>query len=193
MRFSLNLRFWLWFGLLAVSITINVLEARYIGTLLDTSDLGHAQGGLSVGVSVPPLEVHDSPGKVVTLKYGDSSKPTLIYVFRPSCVWCQRNSDVLNSFTDRVSDRYRVIGISLSEEGLPDFVAAHGIGFPVYSSLSTSTINAYRLGTTPETIVISPRGTVLGSWNGAYTGGTKKAVEKFFGMSIPDLRLSGSS
>jgi len=91
----------------------------------------------------------------------------------------------LKALTERVSGRFRVIGISLSEDGLPDFVASHGMEFPVYSGLSRSAIDAYRLGTTPETIVVSPNGAVLGSWDGAYTAGTKAALESFLAISLP--------
>jgi hypothetical protein len=55
----------------------------------------------------------------------------------------------------------------------------------VYSGLSRSAIAAYRLGTTPETIVVSARGVGLGTWDGAYTAGTRAALEHFFAVSLP--------
>ena len=90
---------------------------------------------------------------------------------------------------EKVSGRYRIVGISLTQEGLSDFVASHGMTFPVYSGLSPSMIKTYRLGSTPETIVVSPKGVVLGSWNGAYVGGTKAAVERFSQSVFPILLL----
>ncbi|MGI9074294.1 MAG: peroxiredoxin family protein [Bryobacteraceae bacterium] len=95
----------------------------------------------------------------------------------------------MKALTERVAGRFRVIGISLSEDGLSDFVASHGMEFPVYSGLSRSAIDAYQLGTTPETIVVSPNGVVLGSWDGAYTTATKPALERFFAISFPPQSL----
>ena len=64
-------------------------------------------------------------------------------------------------------------------------MTSHGMDFPVYSGLSPSAMDSYRLGTTPETIVVSPNGAVLGTWDGAYTAGTKAALERFFAISLP--------
>jgi hypothetical protein len=67
------------------------------------------------------------------------------------------------------------------------------MSFPVYSGLSHSTIETYHLATTPETIVISPTGEVLGDWQGAYTGATKTAVERFFNISFPEPSAANST
>ena len=134
---------------LTISVGINFLQARYISKLLDNGEQALAKGKLAIGIRLPPLEVSDLAGVRSTLLYSIVSKPTLLYVFRPDCVWCQRNAGALKALTDRVSGRFRVIGISLSEDGLREFVASHGMEFPVYSGLSRSAIDAYQLGATP--------------------------------------------
>jgi hypothetical protein len=44
----------------------------------------------------------------------------------------------------------------------------------------------YGLGSTPETIVISSQGKVVERWLGAYEGGTKRDMERFFSANLPD-------
>lgn len=169
---------------LGVSITINVLQARYIGHFIDRSEQTALKGALAIGTKVPPLDVLDLSGKRSRLVYSDTSKPTILYIFRPSCIWCQRNAGALTELAEHASDQYRIVGISLTKEGLAEFVQSHAMNFPVYSGLTPALIAAYRLGTTPETIVISPNGNVRERWNGAYMGGTKTAVERFFALSF---------
>ena len=176
------------FAMLGVSITINILQARYIGHFIDRSEQTALKGALAVGAKVPPLDVVDLSGKRSKLVYSDTSKPTVLYIFRPSCIWCQRNAGALRELAERASDQYRIVGISLSSKGLADFVQSHAMTFPVYSGLTPALIATYHLGTTPETVVISPSGNVRGSWNGAYVGGTKTAVERFFSLSFRSPR-----
>ncbi len=49
-----------------------------------------------------------------------------------------------------------------------------------------STVEAYHLGETPMTILLSPEGSVLKIWRGAYTGGTKASIEAYFHLKLPD-------
>lgn len=163
---------------------INVLQARYISKLLNDGELDAVKGDLAVGLKVPPLEVSAMSGVRTTISYKEVGRPTLIYVFRPSCVWCQRNTRALKDLSQRLSDHYRIIGVSLTSEGLSPFVRSNGMAFPVYTGMSRSMIETYHLGATPESIVISPDGLVLGDWKGAYVGSTKAALERFFAMVL---------
>ena len=56
------------------------------------------------------------------------------------------------------------------------------------SGLSPETLKTYKLGSTPQTIVISPEGKVLQDWVGAYVGDQKSQVEAFFQVTLPGLR-----
>jgi peroxiredoxin len=165
-------------------LAIVCLQARYIRTLqIDVEQLA-SRGAVKEGVSVPDLDVLDLAGNRVLLSYAAGRQPTIIYVFRPGCPWCERNSKAINSLTAQASKRYRVIGLSLSGEGLADFLKAHPVNFPVYREPSRSIVTSLHLQTTPETIVISPAGTVLASWNGAYIGNTQSEIERFLSISF---------
>jgi hypothetical protein len=88
-------------------------------------------------------------------------------------------------------DSYRFLGLSLSSEGLAEH--APSLPFPVYANPSADTIRQYRLGATPQTIVVSPSGQVIASWRGAYVGPTKEAVEKYFDATLPGVPLAAGS
>jgi len=71
---------------------------------------------------------------------------------------------------------------------LAEYVAKNELKLPVYCSLSSETLKTYKLGSTPQTIVISPEGKVVQDWVGAYVGEQKSQVEAFFHVNLPRLR-----
>ena len=99
--------------------------------------------------------------------------------------------DDFKTVLDKERGQYRFIGLSLSDEALQEYVAKNDLKLPVYSGLSPETLKTYKLGSTPQTIVISPEGKVLQNWAGAYVGDQKTQVEAFFRVSLPGIR-SGS-
>ncbi len=96
--------------------------------------------------------------------------------------------DNLKTLVGKERGHYRFIGLSLSEEKLREYVARNELKLPVYSSLSPETLKTYKLGSTPQTIVISPEGKVLHDWVGAYVGEQKSEVEAFFHITLPGIR-----
>jgi hypothetical protein len=71
---------------------------------------------------------------------------------------------------------------------LTEYVAKNELKFPIYARLSPETLKTYKLGGTPQTIVVSPDGRVLKDWVGAYAGDQKSQVEAFFHVSLPGLK-----
>ena len=76
----------------------------------------------------------------------------------------------------------------LSKDGLGEYLTVSHLDIPTYSDLSKETITAYKLGGTPQPLVVSPEGKVLKNWKGAYTGGQESEVESFFQVKLPGLR-----
>jgi hypothetical protein len=76
----------------------------------------------------------------------------------------------------------------LSEDGVAQYVAKNALEIPVYSALSPETLKNYKLGSTPQTIVVSADGEVLQNWIGAYVGEQKSQVEAFFHVTLPGVR-----
>ncbi len=75
----------------------------------------------------------------------------------------------------------------MSEKDLPDYITSKDFHFPVLTRLSLDTLKTYKLGGTPQTLVISSEGRVQKTWMGAYMGDTKKDIEAFFNVRLPDL------
>ena len=176
------------FVALVASLALNVLLAHKVRSLTNAQSARIADRLLTVGAVVPPITVTRLGGQQEVVSYQGSNEATVLYIFTPSCVWCARNLDNFKTLLNQKSSQYRVIGLSLSDEGLPEYVANNGLNLPIYFSLSKETKDAYKLSGTPQTIVISPEGKVLQDWAGAYVGDQKTQVEAFFHVSLPGLK-----
>jgi peroxiredoxin len=174
--------------LLAVSVTVNVLLAHKVRSLTYHRSARLDDRLLKIGTSMAPLAVKRLDGQEDVISYQGTNQPTVLYIFTPPCSWCARNLDNFKELVARKSAEYRFIGIALSKEGLPEYVAKNGLTIPVFTDVSLETRKRYKLGGTPETIVLSPEGRVLQSWIGAYAGAQKSQVEAFFQVSLPGVR-----
>jgi peroxiredoxin len=181
--------------LFAVSVALNVASAyklRQLGYFEQLKVQQKADRLLKVGATVQPFRAADLKGLDHLISFdAGGEKPTVLYVFTPPCRWCERNANNINALVAQKSDEFQFIGISLAKDGLPDYVANNGLTIPVYTDLSEETKKAYKMGGTPQTIVVSPAGQVLQSWAGAYTGEQQKQVERFFGVALPGLKTEG--
>jgi peroxiredoxin len=174
--------------LLLASVSLNVVLARRVWFFTHLQSNRAAERLLKVGTTVPPIAAKRVDGQLGVISYEGAERSTVLYIFTPPCSWCARNVDSFKTLADKQSAHYRFIGISLSEQGLPEYVAKNDLKLPVYSGLSPETLKTYKLGTTPQTIVISPEGKVLQDWVGAYMGNQKSQLEAFFNVSLPSLR-----
>jgi peroxiredoxin len=172
-------------GLLVLALVIIAIQGHRIMVLTE----GPSQtAGLVPGARVSGFDAFDVFGTKATIAYDPSDlRPTVLYVFSPSCIWCARNAAAIGKITSELSNRYRIIGLSLDSENLALYISDHKMAFPVYTNLPDSVIDSYQLGPTPTTIVIAPNGRVLKTWVGAYTGPTQSSVESFFSIKLPDV------
>jgi peroxiredoxin len=173
---------------LIASVGLNVLLAQKIRNVIHERTVKISDRRLTVGVTVPPITAKRFDGQQGLISYQDAEQSTVLYIFTPSCTWCARNMDNFKTLLDKENGTYRFIGLSLSAEGLEEYVAKNDLKLPVYSGLSPETLRAYKLGSTPQTIVISPERKVLQDWAGAYVGDQKSQIEAFFHVSLPGLR-----
>jgi peroxiredoxin len=174
---------------LAVSVVLNVLLAHRVQSLTVVQSEAVAERLLKLGATVPPIQARRlGANQQEVIAYQGTNQPTVLYILTPTCVWCARNMDNFKTLLDRERGQYRFIGLSLSEQTLPDYVGKNELKLPVYSGLSPETLKIYKLGSTPQTVVISPEGKVLKDWVGAYVGKQKSEVEAFFHVTLPGLR-----
>jgi peroxiredoxin len=177
--------------LLIVSMVINVglaYKLRRFGSFNQLVSQQQADRLLKSGTSVPAIEAVDLKGQPQKVGYDQKGKPTVLYVFTPPCHWCERNIDNLKELVAQKDGEYRFTGVSLSKEGLLEYVDKNGLTLPIYTDLSDETKKAYKMGRTPQTIVVSSEGRVLQNWMGAFAGEQQKQVEEFFGITLPGLK-----
>jgi peroxiredoxin len=164
--------------LLAGSLGLNV----YLGTELRAHRHPPQPPSLMKGEALPALEVRSVEGEATSLRF-DGDRPTVLYVLRPSCPWCQKNSRSIASLHAAVQDRYRFLSLSLDDKGVEEFLAKARLPFPTY--VASGGALAGKVQSVPATFVLAGNGTVLEAWNGAYAGPTKSSIEKYFGVPLP--------
>ncbi|HWP85172.1 MAG TPA: TlpA disulfide reductase family protein [Terriglobia bacterium] len=181
---------------LAVSLGLNLFQAVRIYSAV--SAIGDStqspkrafRKDLSQGEVLPPMEVKTLKGERYTLNFADSIRPTVVYVMSPSCMWCRANEHALAELVRGSGGRFSFVGLSLAVPHLEEYLRDHPVPFPVYTMPSGQTFEAYKLGSTPQTIVISPDGRVLRNWIGAYGGLNRLEIARYFGVQLPELSQS---
>jgi peroxiredoxin len=168
--------------LFALSIALNFF---LIARLHQATQRPTAHPLLTAGTSMPSIEAQTVDGTPGTIEYASASVPTVLYVFTPQCGWCKRNLPDLHALAGQAGNKYRLIGISLNDRDLKQYIATQHLDFPVYTHLSDSALSAYQLGSTPTTIVISPQGKILDSWVGVYGDDIKSKIESSLNVSLP--------
>lgn len=173
--------------LLICSVVINVLLARKIQHLRYIEAALREDATLQIGAIVPAVEAKDLDGNPIVFPYGDLELPSVYYVLSPTCTWCMRNEKNIAALSASLVNKYRFVILSVSPDGLKEYLQQRHIAFPVYSQLSDRTFAAYKLGGTPRTIVVSSHGKVLKNWTGAYADDLKNEIESYFHVRLPGL------
>jgi peroxiredoxin len=161
------------------SVALNLYQTRKIRELS-----GGLNDPLAEGSQVAPLTVKDLDGRAAVLE--SSNLPVILYFFSENCQWCESNARNVNLLEEQTRGRYRLFGISLSNENLPEYVKRHGFGFPVYLAPPADGLLQYKLKGTPKTVIVASNGQVMKAWTGAYTGTQKDSIEDFLDVRLPD-------
>ena len=123
--------------------------------------------------TVPAIAAYDLDGNDVSLRYSAEAPHSVLFWFAPTCPSCEDNIEFWKQvYVEQKSDRLRFLGMCA---GQPDeaaaFVADHEIEFPVMSVTDPYIMEAYQGNMLPQTVLISPEGTILGVWPGALDEG----------------------
>jgi peroxiredoxin len=175
--------------ILVVSLATTLLLAYKVKVLNDSlRALGTSPPPLlQVGASVPTIKASSLEDRQEVISYAEGTQPTVFYIFTPQCLWCTRNLDNLKMLLSQKQGSYRFVGISLTDKDVKDYVVKNRLDIPIYMNPSEEAQREYKLGTTPQTIVVSPDGKVLQNWVGAYTGEQQTQIEKYFGVKLPGI------
>ena len=174
-------------GLLVCSLAINLLLARRVASLKRTIGVIKSESRLALGETVPPIVAKDPQGRTAVIDYGETQLPTVVFIISPTCGWCTKNVMNMRALTENVGDHYRFVGLSLSSDKLIDYVKENQLEFPIYTDLPVLTMREYKLGGTPQTIVVSPSGQVIRIWSGAFAEDLQKEVEAYFSVKLPGI------
>lgn len=167
---------------LLLAVFLNVLLTREVGRLRFALEEEQSL----IGSHLPPLSVLDHNGRPVEVNYRDASGGTVLYVFRPYCTWCAKNAALITAISEQASDRFRFIGVSLTSEGLKEYLEETNQRLPeTFHSPARWVISSYKLGHTPQTLLIAADGQVVEQWTGAYSSENRSQIEQAMGVSIP--------
>lgn len=173
--------------LLVCSLGINMLLARRVSKLTTLVSRMKSESRLVAGDKVPAITARDPEGRTAVLDYAGTDLPTVLFVITPKCGWCTKNIMNMRTLAASASDRYRFVGLSLESDKLVDYITRNQLEFPVYTDLPLVPMKQYKLGGTPQTIIVSPKGEVLKVWSGAFAEDLQKDVESYFGVSLPGI------
>ena len=175
--------------LLLTSSGINLLLTRQISDMraairMLKQEIAAAEP-LQNGKLFPSIQAQDANGEPLALNLLGYNQPTILYIFSPQCDWCTRNLDNIKALAEGTSEKYKLMGLSTSINGLKDYVVEHGLGFPVYA-MQPSDRSRLRTGT-PRTLIMSTDGKIIENWFGAYGGELQNKVEEYFQITLPGV------
>src|SRR5438874_9981187 len=123
------------YAAIVISVALNIALAyklRQFGHFEQSKAEQKADRLLKPGTAVPPIQVVDTRGQSQTIAYDNEGvKETVLYVFTPPCHWCAANMDNLKQLVAQKGDEFRFIGVSLSKDGLPEYLDKNGLTMPV--------------------------------------------------------------
>lgn len=170
------------------SLALNVSLALQ---LRETARAGARTGGLQRDDVLPSLQLARPEGAMTTVTF---ERPTLLYVFSPTCEWCKRDHANITALQQSVQARYDFVALTLNDRGLKTYLEERpypgvvGVARPpgVPDEL------ARNLGATPQLVVVDRGGRVQQVWMGALFDARQREAELFFGVSLPGLRIAGT-
>jgi len=139
---------------------------------------------VALGSRAPQFRGTNRAGETVQLDYARSGKTTLLYVFSPTCHWCERNLANIKAVVAGRPD-LNIVGVNIGPK--LDDTTVQGLPFATILRRDSATVGAYRFAGTPATILVSPDGRVLQAWAGAYAGKTASDVSKALAVNLPGL------
>ena len=77
--------------------------------------------------------------------------------------------------------------MALGDERLGAYVEQRGLEWTIVKDVPAEIRLAYKMFSTPYTVVIDPSYTVLHAWRGAFGGTVARDVEKSVGLRLPGL------
>ena len=167
---------------LFVSVAINASQARKIRSLVDSPTSVRSKVG-EVATSFTGV---GRDGRPVSIDF-TGGHATVLYFFSPTCESCERNWDNVKALARASQGKYRLIGMTAISD-FATFAQQRGLDFELVGGISATTREAFGLGGTPQTLVVSSQGRISHGWIGSFDGRRKHAIERFFEVELPGVR-----
>jgi len=179
--------------LLSMSVLLNILLVPNVHTLKNSYTIETRRNELKqhekfVGEKLPPLTglPINGAGAPAPISY-TSNMDTIVYVLSPTCHFCAQNMENMRSLELHTRGRYGFIGLTLDNTGMDAFIRSNKIDFPIIGSIPSTVSTAYGLAATPETLLVSPDGTIKKIWQGAYSPAMVSEINYIFDVKLPGL------
>jgi len=147
---------------------------------------------LKAGDRLPSVTLRTISGAPAQVDWKFGYGSTVVYVFRPDCVWCAKNREAFSALL-KGAKGYRFIGLSLNSSGLGEYLTANQPFIDTVYVVPDKAKPSLKFSGTPETVVLSPAGEVLKVWRGAYVRETKEQLEKTFNVRLPVIDLHSNA
>ncbi len=173
-------------AVLSASLIVNVILGWKIGYLTHTTH--EPIDKLGIGSKITDLQLIKLDGTAAPLIL-EGERQTLIYVFRPGCSWCSANLSAIRGLAAGLRD-VRVVGLSTTSIGLKSYLATSPLPFPVYTPKDVAALQSLHVIGTPQTVLISSGGTILGEWPGLYNAFTASSIGSALHMHVAPAQVS---
>jgi hypothetical protein len=144
---------------------------------------------LAAMTAVPVLKGKHLDGSDAIVEFKRPGVPTLLYLMSPSCGWCARNLANFKALVEQSKNKYRVVAVSTTTEGLPEYAKKNRLAGPdveLVLDVPESVLQTDDLLATPQTLLISSEGKLIQRWQGAYVG-SQAEIEGKLGVRLPGL------
>jgi peroxiredoxin len=171
----------------AVSLAFNVaLGLKLKGSVSQLKSQSFSTSPV-VGTRISSIDVETIDGRSVHMFDRYAGRKLIVYAFTTVCPWCKRNLASINGLAAKKQDEFETVGIAIDDGDVSAYLEQHRLQFSVYRHPSDATRQTLKLGTVPQTTVISADGRVLRSWTGAYAGSIGREITGYFAVPIPLL------
>jgi peroxiredoxin len=142
---------------------------------------------VKVGDRVSPVTLETLDKEEIQINWGADAESTIVYAFTPTCSWCRRNLEAMRTVAAN-AHHYHFIAVSLTGDGVGDYVKANNLKMPVYVATKKAAMQL-GLSATPSTIIIAPNGVVRKFWRGIYRGKVGEEVAQLLNVRLPVVKV----
>ena len=169
---------WVLLALLIASLAGNLYQAYRRD---DVTPLSANPNSVAVGAQLEYLDVAGESGRRESVELRSSALPTVLFVYSDSCAWCRRTLPAFAALARERSSEYRFVALCIGMQSLV-------VDAPVatYTAPAKATAEMLKATTVPQTLLIGKDGKVLQVWVGAYVKATRRSVEEYFRLRLPE-------